>query len=112
MNEKWSVQSGLGYSWSKTNIDSATSYAALSDAGNVQFKFNPVLGYSYLYSPETSSPLPGDSISTSNMTTRLHYLTVPLVISYRLSMGWFTLVPSAGVTCNVLTQAILETDVN
>ncbi len=111
MSRKWSLQSGLTYSWSKSNIDSATSYAMQGDAGNVQFKFNSVLGYSYLHSPGAGTPILGDSISTANTLTRLDYLTLPLTLTYRIAAGRFAFVPAVGVTFNVLTQAYLETDV-
>jgi hypothetical protein len=111
ISRKWSIQSGIAFSWSNSNIDSAVSFAVKNETGNVQFQFNSVLGYSYLSSPGSVIPSLGDSISTAKSNTSLHYLTVPLIISYRIDKGRFGIAPGAGVTFNILTKAAMETKV-
>jgi opacity protein-like surface antigen len=53
----------------------------------------------------------GDSIGTAKTHSELHYLTVPLIVSYRIPVHRFTFLAGAGMTFNFLTKATLETDI-
>jgi lipopolysaccharide assembly outer membrane protein LptD (OstA) len=107
-NRRWAIQSGIAYSWSNSQIDSATSYAVQEGNGPVQFKFNSVLGYSYLHPHGTAAPAAGDSILTAKSSTNLHYLTIPLAVSYRIYSKRFAFVPAVGITFGILTKAEME----
>jgi hypothetical protein len=109
INKKWVLQTGISYSWSNSNIDSAISYAVKDDHGNVQFKVNTISGYGYLQPATSIQPNVGDSVYTAKSYSQLHYLSVPLVLSYHISMKRFSLLIGAGGTFNVLTSAQLET---
>jgi hypothetical protein len=111
INKRWTIQSGLSYSWSTSNIDSATSYAVKDNSGNVQFKMNTISGYGYLQSPPSLPPSVGDSVLTGKSYSRIHYLTVPLVLSYRIPLNRFSLLVGAGLSFNLLTNAYLETEI-
>jgi Outer membrane protein beta-barrel domain len=108
-SKKWILQSGISYSWSNSNIDSATSYAVKDNQGKVPFKLNTISGYGYLYSASAAQPSVGDSIYTAKSYSQLHYLTVPLILSYRIPLKRFSLLVGAGATFNILTSAELET---
>jgi len=110
-NRHWIIQSGLSYSWSNNQIDSANSYAVKNEAGHIQFKFNTASGYSYLHTPGSIHPTVGDSISTALAYTQLRYITVPVVLSYRVPLGKFSFDAGAGVSFNFLTRASLQTAV-
>ena len=109
INKKWVLQSGISYSWSNSNIDSATSYAVKDDQGNIQFKVNTISGYGYLQPASSTQPSVGDSVYTAKSYSQLHYLTVPLILSYRIPLRRFSLLIGAGGSFNVLTNAQLET---
>ena len=111
INRKWVVQTGLSYSWSTSNIDSAKSYAVLDNSGNVQFKLNTITGYGYLQYPPTIPTSLGDSVLTDKALSRIHYLTLPVLLSYRVPLKRFTLLVGAGVSFNLLTSATLETKI-
>jgi hypothetical protein len=109
INRKWILQSGISYSWSNSNIDSGTSYAVVDNRGNIQYKLNTISGYGYLKPSSLIPPNVGDSVSTANSYSQLHYLTVPLVLSYRIPLKRFSLLIGAGASFNLLTGAEIET---
>jgi hypothetical protein len=109
LSRKLVLQSGLSYSWSNNSIDSANSYAVKGDNGVIQFKFNTVSGYTYLDPPASAIPIVGDSISTAKSYTQLRHLTIPLILSYKIPIGRFSILAGAGLTFNLLTSASLET---
>ena len=107
--KRWVIQSGLSYSWSRSNIDSSTSYAVKDNNGHVQFKVNTVSGYGYLKPGSAVPPAIGDSVSTAKTYSELHYLSMPLLLSYNFPMKKFSLLVGAGITVNMLTSAGIET---
>jgi hypothetical protein len=111
IKKRWVIQSGISYSWSRSIIDSATSYAVKDNSGNVQFKFNTISGYGFLQPSASVQPNVGDSVLTAKAYSQLHYLTVPLVLSYKIIMNRFSLQAGAGVSINFLTGATVETKI-
>ena len=111
INRKWMIQTGLSYSWSTSNIDSAKSFAVLDNSGNVQFKLNTITGYGYLQYPPTVPTSLGDSVLTDKALSRIHYLTLPVLLSYRIPLKRFSLMIGAGISFNLLTSATLETKI-
>jgi hypothetical protein len=111
INRKWVIQTGLSYSWSTSNIDSAKSFAVLDNSGNVQFKLNTIAGYGYLQYPPTVPTSLGDSVFTDKTLSRIHYLTLPVLLSFRVPLKRFSLLVGAGVSFNLLTSATLETKI-
>jgi Outer membrane protein beta-barrel domain len=110
LNRHWYLQSGLSYSWSKSNIDPSSVYAGRSEGGAIQFKLNTVSGYSFLNSPSTTNPMMGDSVRTTDTYSYLRYISVPLLIGYRIPMKRFSAAIGAGATLNFLNSAEIETD--
>jgi hypothetical protein len=110
LNHHWKLQSGISYSWSRSNIDSGRSYAVKNEEGTVQFKLNTISGYGYLDPTSAARPSVGDSVLTTNTYSELHYLTVPLILSYNMSFKRFSLLIGGGVTFNLLTSATIQTN--
>jgi len=109
ISKRWILQSGISYSWSNSNIDSGTSYAVIDNRGNIQYKLNTISGYGYLKPASLTQPNVGDSVYTAKSYSQLHYITVPLVLSYHIPLKRFSLLIGAGTSFNVLTGAELET---
>ncbi len=109
INKRWLLQSGISYSWSNSNIDSGTSYAVLDSHGTIQYRLNTISGYGYLKPASRTLPNVGDSVYTAKSYSQLHYLTIPLVLSYRIPLNRFSLLVGAGTSFNVLTGAEIET---
>lgn len=109
LNRRWTIQSGLSYSWSSSILDPSESFAVKDNNGNVQFKVNTVSGYGYLSSSSPVAPGVGDSVMTDRVYSNLHYLTIPLIASYTTSFKKFTLLAGAGVSFNLLTSATVGT---
>lgn len=109
ISKKWVLQTGISYSWSNSNIDSATSYAVIDNHGEIQYKLNTISGYGYLHPNSLVQPNVGDSVYTAKSYSQLHYLTIPLVLSYRVPLKRFSLLIGAGASFNILTSAEIET---
>ena len=109
INKKWVIQSGISYSWANSYIDSSKSYAVKDYNGNIQFKLNTNMGYGYLKPYSVVPTNVGDSILTAKTYSQLHYLTIPLILSYNISMKRFLLMVGGGVTFNIKTSGALET---
>jgi len=109
LNKKWSLQSGISYSWSNSIIDSATSYAVKDNTGTIQFKLNTISGYGYIQPSTGMQPNLGDSVSTAKTYSELHYLSVPIILYYHIPLKRFSLLAGGGVTINMLSGASIET---
>ncbi|MDP4131076.1 MAG: outer membrane beta-barrel protein, partial [Bacteroidota bacterium] len=109
LNKRWTIQSGVSYSWSSSILDPYESFAVKDNNGNVQFKVNTISGYGYLSSSSAVAPGVGDSVMMDRVYSNLHYLTVPLIASYGISLKKFTLLAGAGVSFNLLTSATVGT---
>ncbi len=109
ISKRWILQSGISYSWSNSNIDSGTSYAVIDNRGDIQYRLNTISGYGYLKPASLTQPNVGDSVYTAKSYSQLHYITVPLVLSYQIPLRRFSLLVGAGVSFNMLTCAELET---
>ncbi len=109
LHKNWVLQTGLSYSWSSTNIDSSICYAVNDNNGHVQFKLNTISGYGYLQPSSVLQPNIGDSLLAGKAYSQLHYLTIPLVLSYNITLKKFSLLVGGGVSFNLLTSASIET---
>lgn len=101
LTKKWLLQTGLLYCWSSSMGYPTTAYAVTDNNGNTKYLLNTVAGYGYLPS---SSPA-GDSVKTDQSSSRLHYLSVPVIASYALYKKRFTFLAGAGLIGNLLTVA-------
>jgi hypothetical protein len=101
LTKRWLLQTGLLYSWSSSLGDPTTAYAVKDNNGNTKYLLNTITGYGYLPS---SSPA-GDSVKTDQSSSRLHYLSIPLIASYAFHKRRFTFLAGAGLIGNFLTGA-------
>jgi hypothetical protein len=99
LTKNWLLQSGLLYSWSTSMGYPTTAYAVTDNNGNTKYLLNTVTGYGYLPS---SSPA-GDSVKTDQSSSRLYYLSIPVIASYAFHMRRFTFLAGAGLIGNFLT---------
>jgi hypothetical protein len=107
LSRKWIIQSGLIYSWSRSISDPSVAYAVTDNNGNTKYKLNTPTGYGFL--PSSSSI--GDSVETDQSSTRLHYLSIPLIASYEFDVKRFTVLTGAGVIGNLLTSATVASKI-
>jgi hypothetical protein len=108
LGEKWVLQSGFSYSWSNSLANPTTSYAVKNN-GQIKFQVNTLSGYGYLPISPAAPTQVGDSAITGNSFTKLHYLSVPFIASYKFRIRKFTVIAGMGFTLNLLTSATLET---
>jgi hypothetical protein len=107
LTKRWILQSGLIYSWSNSISDPTTAYAVTGNNGATKYQFNTPTGYGFL----PSSVATGDSVQTDKSSTRLHYLSIPIIASYIFTSKHFTFLTGAGVISNILTSAKVATTI-
>ena len=107
LTKKWLLQTGFLYSWSSSLGDPSTAYAVTDNNGKTKYQLNTIVGYGYLPS---SSPA-GDSVKTDQSSTRLHYLSIPVIASYTFHKRQFTFLAGAGLIGNFLTGATVSSRV-
>ena len=107
LSGNWVIQTGLGYSWTKSSASPTTSYA-VNNNGQIKYQVNTLSGYGYLPVSSLAPAQVGDSVVTDKSYTRLHYLNVPFVLSYAFHVKRLSLMTGAGFSINYLTGATLE----
>ncbi len=107
LKKRWLLQSGLIYSWSNSISDPTVAYAVTGNNGSTKYQFNTPAGYGFL----PSSVATGDSVQTDKSSSRLHYLSIPIIASYIFKTKEFTFLAGAGVIGNILTSAKVATTV-
>jgi Outer membrane protein beta-barrel domain len=111
IGKKWKIESGISYSYRKTDIHPKTIYARPDNNGNINYRFNCSAGYSYVSVKSSTPPVSGDSVSALASTNNLQYIGLPLYAKYIFTTGRFSILPGAGVSFNFLTKGKIETTI-
>lgn len=111
ISKKIAIQTGLTYSTSNISIDPTKVYAEKDNGGTVKYRYNTSFGYGYLLPSFSASPALGDSLYTSGANHTLQYISIPVMIKYKLGNKKITFLPGIGIAVNFLTKATLTTDV-
>jgi len=111
VSKKWSVQTGVTYLKKSITIEPKKIFAKLENDGKVKYRFECSSGYTYVSSKSNTTPAVGDSVSAVSSTNKLHYISVPLAVSYTFSAGKFDIKPTAGGGINFLAKQKIDTEV-
>jgi hypothetical protein len=111
IKEKWGLQTGLVYSNTAIGISPQKLYAFQDPAGDIAYKFITSSGYTYIKPGFGAAPSFGDSITATEATHTLHFLSIPAVIKYTVGRNKFLFIPGAGIEANFITSAKLETEI-
>jgi hypothetical protein len=112
-SKNWSLQSGLSFLNTVTEIEAKTIFARSDPRGNVQYRFSCSAGYGFLsVKGSGTQPSPGDSITALPSKNTLRYIAVPLNIKYNVVKGKFNLGAAGGLSTNFLTNSKLETGIS
>jgi hypothetical protein len=104
------IQSGIIYSSSNISINPTKIYAEKDNTGAVKFRYNTSSGYGYVLPSFSNSPAVGDSVFADGANHTLRYITMPVIVKFKLGHGKLTFDPGFGITLNFLTKATLTTD--
>jgi len=107
----WTIQSGATISKSVTSIDSKTIYARPDRNGSVNFRLSCFTGPSYIPLQSGLHPAQGDSTLVSAKNT-LRYISIPIVLQYRITRGRLSVSPGAGIGTNFLLINKIESRIN
>ena len=111
INRNWIIQSGVMISNRVTGIDSKTIYARPDRNGNVNFRLSCFTGPSYIPLKSGIHPAPGDSTIVSAKNA-LRYISIPIVLQYRITKGRLSISPGAGIGANFLLINKIESIIN
>lgn len=110
VSKRISVQSGITYATSNISINPTEIYAEKNIAGLIKYRYNTSYGYGYLQPSFSSSPAVGDSLFADGANHTLHYITVPVIVKYKIGKKRLSFNPGVGIGLNILTKATLTTD--
>jgi hypothetical protein len=110
MGNRIALQSGISYSSSNISIDPTKVYAENDNAGKVKYRYNTSFGYGYLLPSFSNSPAVGDSLFANGANHTLHYISIPIIIKYKVGNKKLSFHPGIGISFNFLTKATLTTD--
>ncbi len=111
IGNKITLQAGITYSSSKISISPTKIYAEKENAGTIKYRYNTSFGYGYLLPSFSNSPAVGDSLFANGANHTLHYISIPIIVKYKMGNKKITFHPGAGVMFNFLAKATLTTDV-
>jgi hypothetical protein len=110
VGKRISVQTGITYAASNISINPTEIYAEKNNAGLIKYRYNTSYGYGYLQPSFSSSPAVGDSLFADGANHTLHYITMPVMVKYKIGKKKLSFNPGVGVGLNILTKATLTTD--
>jgi hypothetical protein len=110
--KKISLQSGITYSASDISISPTRVYAEKDNTGLIKYRYNTSSGYVYLLPSFSTSPAVGDSLYADGANHTLHYISIPLIVQYKLGSKKLSFNPGLGLTFNFLTKATLTADLS
>ena len=111
INKHWGLQTGFTFSNTNITVQPKTIYAQPDNTGSVKYRINTSSGYGYVLPSYISNPSIGDSLYAFTSSHSLHYIGIPMAVTYNVTKGKFKLNALAGIATNILTRAKLETSV-
>jgi len=111
ISKRITLQSGICFSVSNIKIDPSIIYAEKTNAGNIKYRYNTSSGYGYILPSFGTAPVIGDSLNTTKADHTLQYLSIPVMVKYRVDNSRFSFYAGGGVAVNFLTKAVLNTEV-
>jgi hypothetical protein len=111
VSKRWRIQTGITYLKKSIGIEPKKIFAKLESDGNVKYRFDCSSGYTFVSTKSTTTPAVGDSVSAVSSSNKLHYISVPLAVSYKFSAGKFDIMPTMGGGINFLAKQKIDTEV-
>ena len=111
INGNWIIQSGAMISNRITSINSKTIYARPDRNGNINYRLSCFTGPSYIPLKSGVHPALGDSTDISAKNT-LQYVSIPIVLQYRITKGRLSVNPGIGIATNFLLINKIESVMN
>ncbi len=111
LNNKWSLESGAGFSAIKMNMEPEKIYAERDNQGTVKYQINTSSGKGYILPSFSNNPRIGDSLSTQKIAHSLQYASVPFAVKYHFNSSKLSINLLAGVSANILSHGKISTEV-
>lgn len=106
------LQSGIIYAANALSIEPYELYAVQKNQGGIAYKLNTSSGYVYVEPAPNTFPEIGDSLSIMESQHNLEFLTIPLIVQFKMQFSRWSVLPAAGFTANFLMKAHLKTEMN
>jgi hypothetical protein len=111
LTKKWGIKTGFIYSNISILIDPEKMFASQKPDGKIAYKYITSSGYGYVKPGFGLAPVIGDSIQSTKAQHNLQTLSVPLMLTYTVKINKISLMPSAGIMANYITNATVQTEV-
>lgn len=111
VKKHWGVKTGIIFSNTAIVIAPQEIYAAKEANGTIAYKYNVSSGYGYVKPGFGLPPAVGDSLQSATAQHNLQAVSVPLMINYKWDKKKLSIIPSAGLTANLITKATVRTEV-
>lgn len=109
LTQHFGYKTGLLFSSASISIDPQEMYATTEPDGTIGYKYITSSGYAYINPKFGIPPSLGDSLQSANAQHKLQSLVIPLQLVYRINYRKFSIMPSAGISINVITKASVHT---
>jgi hypothetical protein len=103
------IQTGIGYMQKTTYIEPKNISAVKAPDGKIKYQFDCSAGRYYLNPKYGTWPMVGDSAATIASANQLHYITVPLALTYYFGNKKWSFYALAGGEANILHGQDLTT---
>jgi hypothetical protein len=111
LNKKFALQLGFTYTMLKVESAATSVFAQKTESGDIAYRYNTSIGYTYFKPSFITNPMIGDSLKATEAEHYLEFMSVPLLLKYKIKMRKWSVHPTIGVTFNFLTKSVLETEV-
>lgn len=109
--KKLSFQTGLSYLNTAIAIEPQKVFAVKDYNGSISYKYNTSSGYAFLKTKSGTSPILGDSLYTTAAQHNLEYISIPVLMRYKILHKNFSVSAGIGVAVNLLTAAKIQTEI-
>jgi hypothetical protein len=111
LTNKWGLKTGVIYSNSFIAIDPHEMYAYQKPDGTVAYKYITSSGFGYVKPNFGFPPSLGDSLQSSSAQHNLQTISIPLMLFFKFDKNKFSVIPSAGITANVISHSSVQTEI-
>jgi hypothetical protein len=108
--KKFAIQSGLIYNDNYITIQPQTLYASADQSGDIGYKLVTSSGFGFL-KPGISNPAAlGDSLSTTSIQHHFKYISIPVLLKYKIPFHRLDISAGLGFSLNMLTSSSVQTE--
>ncbi len=111
LNKKIAIQLGITYTFISIENAASKVYAQKTEKGDIGYRYNTSIGYTYFKPAFNPNPVIGDSLYATSAEHSLAFISIPLLMKYKINFKKWSFNPTIGLTLNFLSKSLLETEI-